>query len=785
MRFAHAFAFPSGQQGAASGGGGAVAGDPIAAEIRGATWPTNSAQYPNGWTMDVTFKGNGLGTNTPDPTKIVVNVVSPGYVAGALGTISRTITAARGLRLVLPNDALFLTSVATDTVVTFALNGRIHPGDTITSVVVTGGAYGASNTKTLSGAQITNSSTLAYEKAVGKFVSPQNLEAPSGSSTFVAEFAGTHWAARNGQQFCCVDWIATDETGNTTTGTCSTPAISTTITNNNVRGVYSEVWPLPVALAGLNQGENVTVRAKVKPWVGDATAILDSDPTADGIAYLSSGWSQLASLTFFNNKTGAYGQAFAYVDPVSGIALGTASTVALTARAVPFDTIQHAAAAIQTFNNVNFSRNNHGNGRIRLMDTGQHVSYGATMNGVVAGKTWLTIEDDPMNAGQVIFTSAIGSAATTSTKIACDLLRFSGRITMQPPDTVAGSQTMTYSGTAGGNNKRLLIDGINITGNAQNVPVIYGFQWKFARNMTITSLGGQFLSFGGVNVENWVLLSGVYQVSGNCGDTKLCNTIGSVFNGARVKTDVQASREPSDKFLIMSSIFFKCSLAVVIGDTVDITGCAIDTILIENISASGVPSFQFGADGTLFNIANSTISHSYFAGERCNRWYCEEDNSINALKTGVVAHNIIEQDNLKSDTYTNGTTATQATSFERTGNWRIRHQVDCGPMYYLGPDFQTHSVAPAIGIGDVVHPRSVFAQTASSSEATISAIRTGLFTNPKAGSSGAGGGDYTWKTGLSSTLRIVAAGEARNKFDIAGNARWNDGTGYAGPYERP
>ena len=765
-----------------------AAGDPISATVRGAGAISGSAYYPDGWVLDVVYS-TVLGPATPDGTKITVLTTAPGYSGGSLTTVSRTIKCTLGLRQYNPNQATFNVVTATNTTVSFVLDSRIHSGETIVSVTIVAGSYGiSSNAATLSGGSVTNSSTLTYNKGVGKFVTPQDLEATSSPRV---EWAGTHWAAKNSQQFDSVYFTATDETGNSVSSLVTQPIISTQITGANSQGVYAEVWAWDVPLTTLNQGERVKVRAQANPWIGDSSAVLDSDPTADGFAWPGNNCTTLCNLYFLNNKTGGYGTVYAYVDSTVG-AGGTVSTTPATARSTPFPTIAAAATAIQTYNNANFSRNNAANGRIRLKDNAAHANtFGATLASIVAGKTWLYVEGDPLNSGYATLSSAVGSGATTAAKVMCDLLCIRGRINMLPGDATVGTATLIFSGAATASNKRLLIGyGVNITMQAANTHPFRGVQWTTLFNATMSNVGASFFNSSSTNGENLYLIAGVVQ-TGTGSKLYPRSVIGSFFTGTFAAEPATLTNiDPFDGLIALNNVFIKFQTTWQLGTSLAYTrGAAVEGNIFEQIEPTGtVASFWFGNDATTTNLKNVNIWHNLMIGNRTNYFYTDDDatGAINPQKTGTSGHNIIEQRNSKTDTFTRAAAPVASTSSAsgRTGGWRFRYQVDNGPEVMLGSDYSAaFTGGPAAGLGERLLPLSVVVQSAND-EANVDSARRNMFVNSLAGPSRGGGGDYNLKGTSNSAYNRVAIGKQRNRFDLAGRLRRTDGSGAAGPLER-
>jgi hypothetical protein len=749
---------------------------------------TGSAQYPDGWVGRLRLKGL-LGTQTPDGSKIAITVERQGYSGGVLSTFTEVVSGLTGgLRLVHPNASTWLFSNdGADTFVYFAHNSRIHQGDTIVGVSVLAGSYGgASNAGSLSGASVINSSTRAYAKGKGKFVVPFDLVAEPGATTFTVEFTGEHWAARNGRPFESVTFTATDEHSNSVTATIDTLTLSSSITKNNTRDIYVQVYEWAVPLTTLTDGDIVTVKAEAKPWIGNSSGVLRSDLIAnggDGYAWPGTGCSVIANYRFLNNKANAYGTPYAYVDPVSGTSGGVVSATAATARATPFQTIAQAATAIQTFNNTNFGRSNVGNGRIRLMNTGSHVSFGASLFSLVAGKTWLYIEDDPLNVGDAIFTSAVGSASNTTSKLQCDALCVRGRIDFQAPDAVAGTQTMIYSGNVNGSNKRLLLDGIKNSVTGGNT--FYGQQWRLARNIETTS----GIGFGteGVTQGNWIQVLGVYQPTVGGGALALARCLlGCYFNNTGWGIRLAGTGiETCDGGIQMFNVFLnQKSSSGIVGSIDFVRGFAADTFVLEGTHAtSATPLMYVSGDGMANNVDEMDIWNAIVVGARTNWFYTDIDTIANKLKRGTVGSCMVDQDNRKTDSFIRVSDATVGTSAQRTGNWEIRHQVDCGPIIMFGPDYSGDGTAPAEGLGERMHPLSLVTQSASSAEATWAVQRAAVFVDPKAGVGGVGLGDYRHKAGVTTARSRVPAAMQRWTYDLAGVTRKTDGTGAAGPYE--
>ena len=296
-----------------------------------ATFPSLNVR-PDGYTVELSFANlttGGTYALTPDATpKVLLTVTSPGFDAtGAATTVSRQIVGTVPLRQPYPNENSPTEAVVSGGVkVTIALADRIYAGDTVSQCILLSGAYVSSAvaspaaTLTAAGGNATNSSGLAYPKAIANWLAFPRERAVSGATAFDLELLAFHRHPRAGRQVACVELIATDEHANSVSVKTAAMVQSTRVTTGNPIAVYRASIPL----GSLTQGDHITVRTKVYPFLGDSTGVLDSDPTKDGVdlAAVPSGFS---NYTFLNDKTGAYGTVYAYVSPTGSDTTGVAS----------------------------------------------------------------------------------------------------------------------------------------------------------------------------------------------------------------------------------------------------------------------------------------------------------------------------------------------------------------------------------------------------------------------------------------------------------------------------
>jgi len=213
---------------------------------------------------------------------------------------------------------------------------------------------------------VTNNSTLAYPKAVARFLTPPF----SGSNDTAAAVLGNgafnvdvHAFAMYG--IAAVKFTLADGTV-TRTDTQTAMAWRADLNCPSYR----------VADAGANftQSANVTCRVQAYPRVGDTTEIRDSNDNAfaDSIEF--------ATLPLgVCDRLGTYGITYAAVNSSTGNdTTGVASNVAATAEATPCLTIGGAMVKIAAYNNTNYSRNTVDAGVILLIGGGHLYGRGGS-----------------------------------------------------------------------------------------------------------------------------------------------------------------------------------------------------------------------------------------------------------------------------------------------------------------------------------------------------------------------------------------------------------------------
>lgn len=749
--------------------------------------PLSLSVRPDGYTADVVFAGitgtggtYGLGTDSNPAVRLIVS--SPGFDGtGAATTITREIIGTVPLRQPYPNQLINTeTTLSGGVKTTIALSDRLYAADTITSCTFAAGVY----TKgTVSSAASTillnNTSTLVYPKAIANWCAVPYDRAVAGSTSFDVELLAFHRHPSNGQQVPCVEFIATDVSGNSVSVKSSTMVQSTRVTTGNPIAVYRASIPL----ASLAQGQLVTVRCKVYPFLGNNTAVLDSDPSVDGETGATP---NLTNYVFFNDKTGGYGTVYAYVSPSGSNSTGAASNIAATAAAAPFATIYGAAAAIKAKNNTLYAHNDLGGGAIRLT-AGTHSGFGTDMHSLGAGKTWLTVEAAP-GEGVSSVTLMKGSAMKPGNFVKFKNIALASNTTTM---NVVIDGALDANGTAGPPQIYGAYEGLRIYGPSTlsaSGPCIYRVGMCYILGCDMKDIG---VSLNATWSKSHVPLLAGCKISSSS-STNMSHpvwaSVGNQLSNNNTFSQVVAANGiifPTRTILAFnSSKSCTVSTAFAQGTTQAITGgLAVVQNVFEQL-LNTPPCFQVGADSATVPVNNVVIQHISAVGNRTNFLY--NDLSPSPIsKNGSLIYSILYNYNCKTDTFLSPTAGRNGL---RTGNWETVHGVGITGNLYQSAGI-TSAAAPLYTDPDswngMYKGRYVVVGSASLGTAAnlAMAVASAAFVNEQGNSvGGLGNGDY--HIGATSQARnLVPAGCATLPFDLDGQPRRNDGTGAAGAYE--
>lgn len=725
----------------------------------------------SGWIVRATMPY--ISGATFDPTKILLTVQDPGYTSsGTTTTRTRYIPGSVVIRQQQPNDAnLLATNDGTTLTVYFAIEDVIYQGSTIVGVQAAAGFYGAAQAGSVSSPA--NNSTRAYPKPGAMWVNLQNERATG--STFAVELYASHYHAMLGQQVACVEFTASDGTNSSATVRAGTPALSDFVT----KGQRPEVFKASLSLGALTQAAACTVNARVLPWLGDSSAILDM--TSDGAAWPTP--LTRTPLRFLNDKNGTYGGANAYVKV--GASGGTVSLTASTARAAPFPTIDAALTALATFNNTSSAghsnlHSDHSGSNIFLMDDGAGgaVDHSLAANiATAAGACWTTIAVDPLATGTVRFVIPVARTMANN----C-MLRFTC--------PVAQTASVNFNGGSDLSSMHLAFDGgsIDASGNTA-VPINYRVAYMYYRNVTFTGItainANPFGISQGTRREQIVATTGCVMPSASVDINWFgYSMLGCSLRRVTILEMASTSTAPiaPDWQIIANNLLLDCRSTHTLADTRAKTGLHIVQNVFEGANRPANAIWRLGADGAVAAMDGVFWDYNTIPGEdesvRFNNDYTDVSGAVGVLKRRRIMRSIFGKYNLKTDLFTGASSAATG----RVGNKEGYYGVSMwGNVCVLGSsNGQTApSYVPSSSTGG-----NWLGEWWPAGNKPASGAGSITYTDNKAGQAGAGIGTYTLTGATNAAYSMVPAGTGGLAYDLAGSLRRTDGTGAAGAYER-
>jgi hypothetical protein len=774
----------------------------------------NDAALPNGGNID----GNGViarlrfenisASATFDATKFSFLCARPGFnqtKVWSAGNVVDVINCQGLQRQPFPNGTLFLTNaVGADLDVYIALSNTVFIIDTISSVAVTSGFYGACTTSTL--ATGTNSSTLPYPLPIAAPLhEPHEYLGPTG--TFAAEWAVDHWSARAGQTVAAVEPYIT-----------ANAVSSATATTMSLSSRFTTPFPIPcykanIARTGLTDGAG-TLDAKIYPWVWGSATPWDTATQCEAWPTKNTP----AGLPVCIDSDGSDALAYCYVDP-AGLTTGATFSTTLPAPGSyvlgvtpAFATIAAAATAGKTwnFNGSNRARPHNDIGSLCIL-----IPDGVLLDGLGASMTSQTT----YNPGRrpFIITRAPGANVATT-----GLTRLTTGTIVTAPSRLKLEWISLTPGAAGATTHTLIdmnAEGAATTartaanvctlvasncigaGGNDNTNAVFsrrGYTWL--HNCNLAAFGKN--SF----VSNAGLFVGIAQVLGCTLDNRTNDGIASVAVAAMAATIIGGSRiynyitplevsgavQPQLGAMKWNTRFDIATVAS--ADRIDLgnkngigaRGSSAMNLLVRQTAAAGTPGVIDGGEvGALYCSAdfesgptevpafqNMLITHVTVAGGRFNIGY-NEINAVRVAKFGRLRFLAADRINTKMDYHAGPGTPTQ--SGARTGSMAFRAGTSSEGVRLSQSDSQASS---APGYANWVGEFARRGQAINIGFGNMYVSRTDLAGTNVAGNDG----DYT---PLAALFGAVPSGAAAIAFDLVGNARRIDGTGAAGAIERP
>lgn len=701
----------------------------------------------DGWWADITIEGVGTGGTyalTPDGTpKLALIVTSLGFDdAGAATTVTRTVYGTKQVRKPHPNAAQNEeTVVGTDVRVRVALSDYVYAKDkagvgnsgTDITATVLAGLYTQGGTPSNARASFTatNSSTATHQKVIGNWSWPGRDKV---DATITPRFVAFHRHGQQGRPVRAVRFTATGDTSGATA--------SQTVTAMTVDSGMGDAAPVPEFIGDIpttvfTQGETITLRAEVFPWVGDTGSLLDTSTGAASPSPL------VGPRRVVCDKAGTYSTGYAVVDPVSGNdATGAVQTGTVTATA-PYLTIHAAVNALRAYNSTTYGRANKGGSTIYLR-AGAHPWLGVGSNPTadsIAPEAWLTVTRFPGDARANVRIASINST-TNGHKFAGLLLKVA--------DVTIDAQAATgiFFTTAGG---MVWFDQCDINipqpGSGSNVLITVASGaagvWNVTRS-TVTALDQGFRPVSTSNMPCALIRGNTITVSGRTGSgqnlvyTMIGNVKASTNGNFVAATHIASMTAPVTANAVVA--YNRLTVGVVSSPIlqarmteVDSHGMAIVQNLMENTAAVSSPLLQFAADGaTNTPVDNVLIWHNVMVGQRLNMAYNDTGAAAYLRHYWSVKNNIADDNNIKADTFVH---PTDGASGARVGNW---------PQLF-GAGNSGNLFAETVGIGAAGEFQHEYAGRSSVQPAGTSTLAYIGFVNRQSydgTSAGAGGGDY-------------------------------------------
>ena len=699
----------------------------------------------------VTLMGDVGGTfdfGTDESPKFMINIRSRSWDASGVETTIDRVVWGRALeRQPFPNQSL---SNQTDNLdgtndSAIVLSSNIYTDDIILGYTMEDGFYtppASDPSMSVHGGGV-NSSTRAYPKCIATWLE-HDLERID-SSSFDVSMSVAQAYAQQGQPVRAIKFIATDISLNASEVTVSVP---TEKVYSNGSGLTAPCFTGTIDATTLNQGEVVTLDAIIYPWVGDSFQV-----SVDASAYPSP---NLTTLKWLNDRTGAYGLSYSYVDPISGND-GTAVTDSnpATAQASPYLTLPAAVTGLQTYNNTNYSRNNASGGTVRLEEgTTIHASYSS----VAVDELPVIIEAaDAANRDTTIYQDA-GASVNNG---CCDRLEVRD-VTMLQTGTFIFID-MSASGLSPStrfNLKRVRFD------NGGNTPYS---AWIYRHGM------GSFEECVGDDVNLGSFFSTVskgVRMLGCAGDSTGYGSMGAVYQavGCRNGDATFGLRPANANNQATEGAFFGWNFigqntngtnVVNIDGMISDRGIAIVGNIFEQYGGTTGAGIYVYADGNTDAVENVVDMMNTSVGSRTNWLY--NDVGV-AIKHGYSCFSIHDSWNTKTDIF--GTDGTFI------GNWTEIYHVNHKYQTYIAGSAGNDSYGIGSWLGEIAAVGTVNGTSGTPLDLMFkddASANTGT---------GLGNGDYTPLAG--SPIITIPAGQSPYDVDLSGNPILDDGTALTG-----
>lgn len=369
---------------------------------------TGVAIETNGWQALVYISGlgtngtysYGLGANNTltGAEKLRISFTSQGFDdTGTAITVPRSVVGTYRVRKPYPDQA------AADEVLDagvlrlrIALSDYVYSGDSNLTATIASGLYAQGGTNCASASvAITNGSSMAHSAPIANWTWPGWQRVTNSSMTVRA--VAFHRSATRGRPVRVVRFTASDQHSHSVTSYVAAMTIDRTVPD----AVPIQEYVAALDVSSFTDGDLVRCDFAAFPWWGSSAT-----DTADGVNARPTPY--YAPLTNKLDLAGAYGSAWAIVDPAGNDSTGIASTNWIVTQTNAFLTINGALLAIKGTNNTKFGHNDVGAGVVYL-NAGSYSWTGGSGSYSTKPAAWVTVTRYPTcSVDQVSITNQTG-----------------------------------------------------------------------------------------------------------------------------------------------------------------------------------------------------------------------------------------------------------------------------------------------------------------------------------------------------------------------------------------
>lgn len=712
--------------------------------------PVTPCVETNGWVVDWNVAGIA-GTNGGfawgfGPSNSISSTQSMTVVRTTKGfnwdgtkavAVSYTLTTYGGKQLRFPyplslqsNPTNYVTSDGSGGVnIRSSLLDYIFAYDTLITYAVRANAY--SNMSAITTASLVNNSTLVSPAPFAQWCWPDHRQITN--STVDLHLSAWHWAATNGLPLCAIAFVVQDLHSHIVTNW-----VNTMTNSNQGDAINSDVYIGNVDISTMTEGDQLKCDAYVYPWLG--TNVLY---TGDGINLNPPNY---CSQTNLCDRTGAYGNVFAIVDPVNGNN-STAQARRLSTwptRPLPFATVTAAAVAIKGTNNQYYSHLDIGGGYIYLTN-GTHDVSGAGAYGTNAWAPLIVTKDPAASISNVFIGTGDG---------------FLGYYTIYSNVQVTNNSGLSQW-SAGG---YAWFDQCVMNDNAVAMIYVDAVPWYCTRSWCLNM--GQNEGFNGFSSKPTpcaIVRGNVISIP-NITVPAYC-TMGNLFTTGSSAL-ISDSRTPAESNAIPAIVYdnyIKCaytSAGTILLNMSNNIGAAVVQNIVECTNSTSSPVFSLWADGITNSCVQLCLWYNTGLGQRLNLNY-DSTGGVSADRRFInVQGNIFEDYNLKSDLFSGAGGENGGRIGNWAGLWGVGYRNNLMRCSTIGAGFLNSSESENFGFDGV------------NALTSFPLLTTVQFVDREAApESGTGTGNGNYRLRPSSPLYNVASGILLLPHDIAGRPR--------------